>query len=317
VAFGNRGWWAVQMSIVSSQIGFCCAYIIFIMHNASTLIDVSPNEILVLLIGPLMFLANIRDLSGLAVFSLFANAVNIFAYCVVFTFDFSRVEHDGLQGKAVTVDGLPFFLGVAIYCYEGAGMIISLETSVPKEHRHEFPKLFKSALLVITTLYIIFGVAGYVSYGAETDKIITLNMPDGVFPSIVKACLSLSLFFTFPVMMFPVSTLLEKLTAGKSGALPNSRRLMLRCSLVLVTVFFVILIPDFAIIMGLIGSSCCMLLALILPGLIHLELFKSNLTTTEKMFDYVIIGLGCTGSVLGLQDAIARIIHYHSDADEP
>ena len=64
VAFGNRGWWAVQMSIVSSQIGFCCAYIIFIMHNASTLIDVSPNEILVLLIGPLMFLANIRDLSG-------------------------------------------------------------------------------------------------------------------------------------------------------------------------------------------------------------------------------------------------------------
>ena len=64
-------------------------------------------------------------------------------------------------------------------------------------------------------------------------------------------------------------------------------------------------------------GSCSRLLALILPGLIHLELFKSNLTTTEKMFDYVIIGLGCTGSVLGLQDAIARIIHYHSDADEP
>ena len=66
-----------------------------------------------------------------------------------------------------------------------------------------------------------------------------------------------------------------------------------------------------------VASCCSRLLALILPGLIHLELFKSNLTTTEKMFDYVIIGLGCTGSVLGLQDAIARIIHYHSDADEP
>jgi hypothetical protein len=32
----------------------------------------------------------------------------------------------------------------------------------------------------------------------------------GIFPHIVKACLCFSLFFTFPVMVFPVSALLER-----------------------------------------------------------------------------------------------------------
>ena len=109
------------------------------------------------------------------------------------------------------IDGFPFFLGVAIYCYEGAGMIIALETSVPKEHRKEFPGIFKSAIFVITMLYMFFGASGYISYGSETEKIITLNMPSGPFPAIVKGCLCFSLFFTYPVMMFPVSALFDKL----------------------------------------------------------------------------------------------------------
>jgi proton-coupled amino acid transporter len=123
----------------------------------------------------------------------------------------AQIEETGLHGSMEKVDGFPFFLGVAIYCYEGAGMVIALETSVPKEHRKEFPRILKIAITIITMLYMFFGASGYISYGSETEKIITLNMPPGRFPAIVKACLSFSLFFTYPVMMFPVSALLDKL----------------------------------------------------------------------------------------------------------
>ena len=34
--------------------------------------------------------------------------------------------------------GLPFFTGIAIYCYEGAGMILSLEASIAKDYRSRF-----------------------------------------------------------------------------------------------------------------------------------------------------------------------------------
>ena len=85
----------------------------------------------VLLLIPQLFLTNIRDLAGLGLFSLLADCANILAYSVVFWFDFEEIEESGPRGKALSISGVPFALGVAIYCYEGAGLIISLESSVP------------------------------------------------------------------------------------------------------------------------------------------------------------------------------------------
>ena len=36
------------------------------------------------------------------------------------------------------------------------------------------------------------------SFGPETQSIITLNLPAGVFPFVVKGCLCFSLYFTYP-----------------------------------------------------------------------------------------------------------------------
>lgn len=88
----------------------------------------------------------------------------------------------------------------------------------------------------------------------------------------------------------------------------------MRAGLVGVSGIVVTLIPDFAAIMGLIGSTCCMLLALILPAYFHLCIFGSRLTKAEKCFDYFVIGLGLAGSVLGLQDALERIMSNSPDS---
>ena len=116
--------------------------------------------------------------------------------------------------------GLPFFIGVSIYCYEGAGMILSLEASVAKDYRSRFSTIFGRSLFpklvlellrlalsitAMSSLYILFGVCGYLSFGPETHSIITLNLPVGPMPLMVKGCLCFSLFFTYPIMLFPVS----------------------------------------------------------------------------------------------------------------
>ena len=116
--------------------------------------------------------------------------------------------------------GLPFFIGVSIYCYEGAGMILSLEASVAKDYRSRFSTIFGRLLFAklvlellflalsitaMSSLYILFGVCGYLSFGPETHSIITLNLPVGPMPLMVKGCLCFSLFFTYPIMLFPVS----------------------------------------------------------------------------------------------------------------
>ena len=63
------------------------------------------------------------------------------------------------------------------------------------------------AIMAMTALYILFGVCGYLSFGVDTQGIITLNLPAGPMPLTVKGCLCFSLFFTYPVMLFPVGKL--------------------------------------------------------------------------------------------------------------
>ncbi|XP_070553065.1 uncharacterized protein [Ptychodera flava] len=210
-AMGSKGQILVDVTIIVSQTGFCCAYLIFITENLSNFVyEMHMYQWLLILLPPMSLLTMVRKLHKLAIFSLFADFANVTAYAVVFWFDFEHVSKISLHPKTMSFSGLPFFLGIAIYCYEGAGMILSLEASVLKEKRHRFRSIFIFAMFIVTTLYIVFGVCGYLSFGPETENIITLNLPIGLFPAIVKSCLCFSLYFTFPVMMFPVVRLLRR-----------------------------------------------------------------------------------------------------------
>lgn len=92
-------------------------------------------------------------------------------------------------------------------------MILSLEQSVPDNLRSSFKSLFVVTLTCVTSLYITFGASGYLSFGPSTKDIITLNLPRDSgfdFGLLVKMCLCLALFFTYPVMLFPVTALIKQ-----------------------------------------------------------------------------------------------------------
>ena len=72
------------------------------------------------------------------ILSLFADFANVFAYLVVFWFDFEHAGSVTIHPKEMDLTGLPFFVGVSIYCYEGAGMILSLQASIAKDYRSRF-----------------------------------------------------------------------------------------------------------------------------------------------------------------------------------
>lgn len=308
-AFGNSGRAIVDISIVISQIGFSCAYLIFISDTMNNIFPVlSKHQFLMSLLPPLAILVNFRHLRKLAIFSLFADFANVFAYCVVFWFDFAHFEHVQIQPQVARISGLPFFLGVAIYCYEGAGLILSLEASCARDSREKFRTVFKVTLFLVTTLYILFGACGYLSFGETTEQMITLNLPDGPFPEVVQLCLCFSLFFTYPIMMFPVVLLLEKKLLPDGGKSNYYSGCVLRVCVVLLSGIVVLCIPNFSTLMAFFGSSCCTLLGFILPGIFHLRIFEGHLTKCEWLIDITIIFLGLVGAVIGTRDALLRLL---------
>lgn len=322
IAYGPRGKNIVDAAICASQTGFCCAYLIFISENIAHFAngleegqkatDSQKLPILFAMIPGLIALSFFRKLHKLSIFNLFADFANVFAYLVVFWFDFEHASKIPMHPKEMDLKGLPFFTGIAIYCYEGAGMILSLEASIAKDYRSRFKFIFSLAIMSMTALYILFGVCGYLSFGPETQGIITLNLPAGRMPLTVKGCLCFSLFFTYPVMLFPVVEILERRLGTQSSMLKGN---MLRAGMVLITVVTVTIITDFSTIMVLIGATCCSLLAFILPALTHLRIFRTRLTKQNKIEDYTILIFGIVGTIIGSFDAMRRLGILPSDPE--
>ncbi|XP_046372025.2 amino acid transporter AVT3B-like isoform X1 [Haliotis rufescens] len=336
-ALGHTGRFLVDLAIVVSQTGFCCAYLIFISENLSDYFKgMRIGHWLLILLPPLCLLTLLRHLSSLSISSLMAQCSNLMAFAVVFWFDFehlNNIEYCNEAGhmvpshkcldevfrihpKNMSVRGFPFFLAIAIYCYEGAGMILSLESSLAVEVRHKFRKFFITTMCIVTTLYISFGACGYLSFGPETNQIITLNLPKGQsidFSMIVKSFLCIALYCTYPVMMFPVMKILERYTitdADKNYLKGN----ILRACMVLCTGVVVLMIPNFANLMALVGASCCTLLAFILPGIFHLRIFSQSLSLSQKVTDWSLIAIGVIGTLIGTIDAINRL--YSNESTE-
>ncbi|XP_067948403.1 uncharacterized protein [Watersipora subatra] len=313
-AFGNFGQLLVEWAIILSQTGFCCAYLLFISTNLSNYIQVHQNYWLLALI-PLEFcLCLIGNLKRLAFTSLFAQISNLMAFGVVFWFDFDEFHKvkANIPLKEWSWEGLPFFLCVAIYCYEGAGMILSLEASLHKDIRNKFQCYFLTVIALVTLLYATFGACGYLSFGRDTKDIITLNLPKpeggGVdFSTIVTSCLCLSLFFTYPIMMFPVSSIIDR----KVGITPETPKkllsILIRAVMVVITGVVVLIIPNFGNLMALIGATCCIWLAFILPAVFHMKICARTITTFDKAIDYIIIGMGIVGTIVGLIDTMRRM----------
>lgn len=314
IAYGDRGKNIVDAAIGISQIGFCCAYLIFISENVAhywhgldegeEAADHLKLPILILMLPGLICLTLFRKLHKLSIFSLFADFANVFAYLVVFWFDFEHAGKITIHPKEMDLQGLPFFTGVAIYCYEGAGMILALEASIAKDYRSRFKFIFSLSIFAMTALYILFGVCGYLSFGQETHAIITLNLPTGPMPMMVKGCLCFSLFFTYPIMMFPVVEILERRLGTANNYCKGN---ILRGTIVLASAIVVTIITDFSTIMVLIGATCCSLLAFILPGLTHLKVFRGRLNKMQRIEDYVIIVFGLIGTCIGSMDALRRL----------
>ncbi|ELT99255.1 hypothetical protein CAPTEDRAFT_221555 [Capitella teleta] len=316
VGFHAVGWigrFLVDVTIIISQIGFCCAYLIFISENLSDYIaGMHLIHWLAILLPPLFLLTLLRTLNSLAVSSLFAQLSNIMAFAVVFWFDFehfSKIER--IHPKKISIKGFPFFLAIAIYCYEGAGMILSLESSLHFDIRHKFKFYFKSTLVLVTSLYISFGLCGYLSFGPDTNQIITLNLPKGTsldFAIVVKSCLCLALFFTYPIMMFPVIKLLEVKVLPRPESVWQGN--MLRLCMVMLTGIIVLGIPNFSTLMALVGATCCTLLAFTLPGIFHLQLTKQitgSISRWAFSIDVFLIVLGIVGALIGTLDALMRL----------
>lgn len=184
ICMGNKGRYLTEFLIFISQCGGAVAYLVFIGQNLSSVFQghgLALSSYIFLIAAVEVVLSWIGSLAALAPFSMFADICNAIAMGIVVKEDIQKAIAGGIsfeERTAITSNlrGLPFAGGMAVFCFEGFGMTLALESSM--KDKAAFPRVLAQAFVGITIVYVLFGFSGYMAYGDDTRDIITLNLPN-------------------------------------------------------------------------------------------------------------------------------------------
>ncbi|XP_059434466.1 amino acid transporter AVT3B [Corylus avellana] len=307
---GPSGKFLVDILIILSQAGFCVGYLIFIGNTMADLINFSPGILGMVpksfyIWGCLPFqlgLNSIATLTHLAPLSIFADVVDLGAIGVVMVEDVlvflkQRPAVKAFRGLSVFFYGI----GVAIYSFEGVGMVLPLESEM--KDKDKFGKVLALTMAFISLMYGGFGALGYFAFGEETKDMITANLGAGLVSTLVKLGLCVNLFFTLPIMMNPVYEIVERRFWGGTYCL------WLRWLLVFFVSLVALLVPNFADFLSLVGSGVCCALGFVLPPLFHFLVFKDEMGWKAWSLD---VGIGVLGIVLGVSGTWYALLEIFS-----
>lgn len=308
---GPAGRAAVDAMIVLSQAGFCVGYLIFISNTLAYLFHLpsnpspflAPKALYIWAMLPFQLgLNSIKTLTLLAPISIFADVVDLGAMAVVLGEDLAIfLAHPpplrAFAGPSVLLYGV----GVAVYAFEGIGMVLPLEAEAAEKAK--FGRTLGLSMFFIALMYGLFGVLGYLAFGDETRDIITTNLGTGVITVLVQLGLCINLFFTLPVMMNPVYEVVERWFCGKRYCA------WLRWLLVAAVSMAAMLVPNFADFLSLVGSSVCVVLGFVLPAAFHLKVFGMEQGWGAVAGDVGIVVLGLALAVSGTVSSLQEILN--------
>ena len=306
VVLGRRGEIFVNACLVISQVGFATAYIIFIAANLYSIAQIPRLYVCFGCVPVLAILVQAKEMKTLSPFSLLADVANLAGLASVLLFDFKFGSHDD-PIQMVEWSNIITVAAISIYSLEGIGLILSLESSAAD--REGFPNLLKVVIAGITVLMAVFGTAGYHGFGENTEAPITLNL-EGTWATFVKLSLCLALYLTYPIMMFPVGSLIEEMVVRSDDGKPHR---LLRFLIVLGTAGVAYAIPNFRKFLSLVGSSICTILGFILPCIFHLRVFGEDVKWWQWFLDYLLIIGGIMFGAIGTYTSFLALL---SDDDE-
>lgn len=313
VICGPVGRFAVDAMIVLSQAGFCVSYTIFISNTLANIFNyeiispsphmfgISSKVVYMWLCFPFQLGLNaLPTLTHLAPLSIFADVIDIGAMGVV------MVEDVMIYMKKMPtliafgdLNVLFYGLGVAVYAFEGVGMVLPIESEM--KDRKKFGKVLGFSMAFIAIMFGAFGTLGYFAFGEDTRDIITTNLGRGWLSGVVQICLCVNLFISFPLMMNPVYEVVERRYF-------EARYCMwVRFGMVLAVTLVALLVPNFADFLSLVGSSVCIVLGFVLPALFHLIVCKEELGWLGLGLDGAIIAFGLTFAITGTWTSLMEI----------
>ncbi|XP_002169379.1 vesicular inhibitory amino acid transporter [Hydra vulgaris] len=280
-------------------------------------IVILPN-IFIRRVSHISFMSTVTVVSASFVFFI----VNLYCFTEYKQWDITQLEHFSLSEFVSSC-------GVIIASYSSQMYLSVIEENMAK------PQCIKSVMnagyAAMTLLKIGIGVIAYITFGKETSQVVTLNLPSGVLLTAVNIVVVLLSLSSYTLPMFTVFEIIEKdsfwiisgdqsndcnnegyakIPIEKNLKKVNMRRIIIRISLVSITLVMALSVPHFCLVLAFIGSFTGSFLEMIFPCFFQLKLKYDEISNLEKLLDGIIIifsflfmGMGTYFSAIALEKA--------------
>ncbi|PVU92979.1 hypothetical protein BB561_003524 [Smittium simulii] len=305
MSYGNIGYYLVGkktrdlvfFSIVLSQIGFCCAYSIFVATNTQFLFNSITKCSMDL---PLSFwilvqfvfyipISMVRKIKNFSILALVADVFIVIGLAYLFYYDGFILATEGIADiKLFNPVTFPLLIGTAVFSFEGIGLVIPVIDSMKTPS--DFPKVLSLTVFISASLFIAAASLSYMAFGDKVETVILLNFTSGgSFTSFIQFLYSLAIVFSVPLQLFPAIRILESGLFTKSGKRnpmvkwqKNAFRLVLCLVIAAISIMVADQLDEFV---SVIGTFACVPLSFIYPTLFHyLAIDSSKIVKIKNLF---------------------------------
>ncbi|XP_039746268.1 proton-coupled amino acid transporter-like protein pathetic [Pararge aegeria] len=268
----------IDYSMVATYISVLCVYTVFIASSFKEAIDgwypalnISIQVYCVLCLVPLVLICQIRNLKYLVPFSATANILIVVVFAVTMYYIFIDLPSPKEREMVASVTQWPLFVSTVIFAMEGIGVVMPVENEMA--HPEKFlgcPGVLNTAMVIVISLYGVFGFFGYVQFGDAVKGSITLNLPqDQWVAQGAKLLMALVIYLSFALQFYvPMEKVNRLLAKRKSDRFENVIQVGIRTSLIIIVVAVAVAFPNLELVISLVGAIFFSTLGLLIPALI-------------------------------------------------
>ncbi|CAI5448550.1 unnamed protein product [Caenorhabditis angaria] len=238
-----------------THIGFC--YMIFIVG---------------LLVFPFTLPKSPKDFWFAVVAAMITTTLSVILIIVGAIGDFETCSKDVFYPTFDLTKTLMSF-GTIMFSYGGHCAFPTIQHDMKKPHH--FGKSVSIAFLIIFSFYLPVSLSGYFVYGSSLTDTIIPSLQNIAIQTTVNLLITLHVALALTIVFNPLNQEFEELLNLSHDF--GWQRVFSRASMMLSVVFVAASIPNFGVLLDLVGGSTVTLMALVLP-----ILFNFSLTTIRK-----------------------------------
>jgi len=315
---GRASFFAVQFALAFTQTGFSIAYVLFISQSIGSFVPLWDWRWFAVALVPLLYglvlIKQLKSLGAIVALGFIAIMAALIAVVVYVLIDHRSALylhlHDGAFLTQVDVANIPICLGLIVYVFEGIGLVVPLKKAMRRPQR--FRRIISLSYVFMTLLFTAFPTVCYFALDNVSSGGIIADLPQfGAWAPLsiaLKVVLSLALWVTYPVQMFPVLEIVENHLFTRTTPNLELKRNYVRFVAVIVTVLVAVLVPHFSLFMSLIGNLGSAMLMFVVPTVCHIRMFSGATAFPKLMFHVAIVLFGVVVAVIGTYMSVSELI---------